>query len=120
MRCLAALPALLSMLLALPALAETRWLGCKYTDISGKSQAFFLAFDDQRNIAQLLDEDRLVDGTNTFINFQSLRTRFPAFVLTYNRNDGTLMLSPQTGPVVSGLLHGDCRRTPPPPGAPKG
>lgn len=112
--------ALLSLSLAGPALAEPRWLVCKFTDLHGKSQGFYMKFDEQRNIAELLDEGRLIEGTNTFINYQAIRTRFPEFVLNYNRNDGALNVSPQAGAIVSGMLHGECRRAPPPPDAPKG
>ena len=56
-----------------------------------------------------------VSGTGTTINFQSLRTRFPPFNVTYNRNDGALSVSPAG---TGGILHGDCRRSAPPPGAP--
>ena len=61
--------------------------------------------------------DSLVEGTSTSINFQSLRTRFPQFNVTYNRNDGALAVSSTTGG-LGGLMTGDCRRAPPPPGAP--
>jgi hypothetical protein len=105
-------------LLSGPALAEPRWLSCKYTDISGKGQTFQLVFDDLRGIASLFDAGAgaLVEGSDTSINFQSLRTRFPAFSITYNRNDGALAVTPPSG----GILHGECRRSPPPPGAPSG
>ena len=65
-----------------PAMAESRWLACKYTDTSGKAQNFFMVFDDLRNIASLLDAGTLVEGTNTGISFQALRTRFPQFAIT--------------------------------------
>jgi hypothetical protein len=99
-----------------PALAEPRWLACKFTDTSGKPQTFQMVFDDLRGIAALLDGTALVDGTSTTINFQSLRTRFPLFNITYNRNDGALAVSSTGG--LGGLQTGDCRRSPPPPGAP--
>lgn len=98
-----------------PALAEPRWLACKFTDTSGKSQTFFMVFDDLRGTAALYDGYSLVEGTGTTTNFQSLRTRFPPFNVTYNRNDGALAVSPVG---VGGILHGECRRSAPPPGAP--
>ena len=107
----------LLVMLALPALAEPRWLSCKYTDTSGKSESFFMVFDDLRGTAALLDAGGLIDGSGTTVNFQSLRTRFPAFNVTYNRNDGALAVSSTGG--LGGLMHGECRRTAPPPGAPQ-
>ncbi len=102
-------------LLSHPALAESRWLACKFNDTTGKAQNFVMVFDDLRGTAALLDAGGLVEGTSTTINFQSLRTRFPQFNVTYNRNDGALAVSPVG---VGGLLHGECRRSAPPPGAP--
>jgi hypothetical protein len=96
------------------ALAEPRWLGCKIKDRSGKEQVFAMVFDDLRNVAYLLEPGRLVEGSGTSITFQALRTRFPDFALTYNRNDGALSVTPPTG----GLMSGECRRIAPPPGAP--
>jgi hypothetical protein len=101
-------------LLSRPALAEPRWLACKFT-ASGKEQNFHMVFDDLRGTAALFDGASLIEGTSTSINFQALRTRFPQFNLTYNRNDGALAISPAG---TGGLLHGECRRAPPPPGAP--
>jgi len=100
-----------------PALAEPRWLACKFNDTSGKTQNFHIVFDDIRGTASLFDEGSLTEGVGTTINFQSLRTRFPQFNITYNRNDGALSLSP-TGGGLGGLLTGECRRSAPPPGAP--
>lgn len=100
-------------LLSQPALAEPRWLACKF-NAGGKEQNFHIVFDDMRGTAALLDGGSLVEGTSTSINFQSMRTRFPQFNITYNRNDGALAVSPVTG----GLMNGECRRSPPPPGAP--
>jgi len=96
-----------------PALAESRWLACKFNDTSGKAQNFVMVFDDMRGTAALFDGYSLIEGTGTTINFQSLRTRFPPFNVTYNRNDGALALSPVG---VGGILHGECRRSAPPPG----
>lgn len=101
--------------LSRPALAEPRWLACKFNDTTGKSQNFVMVFDDLRGTAALFDGYSLIDGASTTINFQSLRTRFPQFNVTYNRNDGALALSPVG---VGGLLHGECRRSAAPPGAP--
>jgi len=98
-----------------PALAESRWLACKFNDTTGKAQNFVMVFDDLRGTAALFDGSSLVEGTGTTINFQALRTRFPPFNVTYNRNDGALAVSPVG---VGGILHGECRRTAPPPGAP--
>ena len=102
-------------LLSCPALAEPRWLACKFNDTSGKAQNFVMVFDDLRGTAALFDGYSLIDGAGTTINFQALRTRFPPFNVTYNRNDGALAVSPIG---VGGLLHGECRRSAPPPGAP--
>ena len=78
------------MVLARPALAEPRWLACKYTDIAGKTQTFHMVFDDLRNTACFFDDEigAVVEGTGTSTTFQAVRTRFPQFILTYNRNDG--------------------------------
>jgi hypothetical protein len=103
--------------LSRPAMAEPRWLACKYGDTNGKAQTFFMVFDDLRNVASLLDAGTLVEGADTGITFQALRTRFPQFTITYNRNDGALALTPLAG--YGGILTGECRRSPPPPGAPK-
>jgi hypothetical protein len=102
-------------LLSRPALAEPRWLACKFNDTSGKAQNFVMVFDDIRSTAALFDGYSLIEGASTTINFQALRTRFPQFHVTYNRNDGALAISPAG---TGGILHGDCRRSPPPPGAP--
>ena len=102
--------------LARPAMAEPRWLACKYTDTSGKAQNFFMVFDDLRSTASLLDAGTLVEGTNTGVTFQALRTRFPQFTITYNRNDGALAVTPVAG--FGGILTGECRRSSPPPGSP--
>ncbi len=109
--------AALFVLLSGPALAEPRWLGCKFTDISGKQQNFVMVFDDIRLTAALLDGPALVEGAGTSINFQSLRTRFPQYNVTYNRNDGSLSLSLTGG--MGGILTGECRRISQPPGAPQ-
>ena len=101
-------------LLSQPALAEPRWLACKFI-ASGKEQNFHMVFDDRRGTAALFDGASLIEGTGTSINFQSLRTRFPQFNVTYNRNDGALSVSPVG---TGGMLHGECRRSAPPPGAP--
>jgi hypothetical protein len=101
--------------LSRPALAEPRWLACKFNDTSGKAQNFVMVFDDIRSTAALFDGYSLIEGASTTINFQALRTRFPQFHVTYNRNDGALALSPVG---VGGILHGECRRSAPPPGAP--
>lgn len=106
----------LLVLLARPAWAEPRWLACKFNDTAGRSQNFLMVFDDIRGTAALFDGAAYIEGTDTSVNFQSLRTRFPAFGLTYNRNDGALSLS-MIGS-IAGLLTGECRRTAPPQGAP--
>ena len=102
-------------LLSHPALAEPRWLACKFNDTSGKAQNFVMVFDDMRGTAALFDGASLIEGASTSITFQALRTRFPGFHVTYNRTDGALALSPVG---VGGILHGECRRSAPPPGAP--
>ncbi|HYI04783.1 MAG TPA: hypothetical protein VD858_07820 [Reyranella sp.] len=106
---------MLLALLSRPALAEPRWLACKFNDIGGKAQNFVMVFDDLRGTAALFDGYSLIDGASTTITFQALRTRFPQFNVTYNRNDGALAVSPIG---VGGILHGECRRSAPPPGAP--
>ncbi|MFO1080977.1 MAG: hypothetical protein U1E23_10165 [Reyranellaceae bacterium] len=93
--------------------AEERWLGCRFME-SGKPRTFVMVFDDLRGIASLLEGGSLVAGAGTTINYQSLRTRFPDFGVTYSRNDGSLSVSPQTG----GLVSGECRRITAPAGAP--
>ncbi len=100
-----------------PAVAEPRWLACKYADGRGATHNFFMVFDDLRNTASLLEDGQLVEGTGTGITFQALRSRFPMFMVTYNRNDGALSLTPMQG--GGGLLQGECRRAAPPPGAPR-
>src|SRR5262245_4717333 len=119
MRGTAIAAAMVMVLLAGPARAEPRWLACKFNDTGGKTRNFHMVFDDLRGTAALFDAGALVEGTNTSINFQSLRTRFPQFILTYNRNDGALAVSPTSGG-LGGILSGECRRSPPPPGAPPG
>ena len=109
--------AVLLAVLSRPALAEPRWLACKFNDTSGKPQNFVMVFDDMRGTAALFDAGSLVEGTSTSINFQSLRTRFPQFNVTYNRNDGALAVSSTTGG-LGGIMTGDCRRAAPPSGAP--
>lgn len=101
-----------------PALAESRWLACKFTDQLGAARNFFMVFDDLRGTASLFDAGTLIEGSGTSINFQSIRTRFPTFALTYNRNDGVLAVSPLEAS-YGGILRGECRRTAPPPGAPQ-
>lgn len=103
--------------LSVPALAEQRWLACRYNDGRGASHTFSMVFDDLRSTASLLEDGALVEGTSTSITFQALRTSFPGFVVTYNRNDGSLSLTPTQG--SGGLLRGECRRSAPPPGAPR-
>lgn len=103
---------------AQPVRAESRWLTCKFTDQLAATRNFFMVFDDLRNTASLFDAGSLIEGTDTSINFQSIRTRFPTFALTYNRNDGALAVSPLEA-TYGGILRGECRRTAPPPGAPR-
>ena len=102
-----------------PAAAETRWLACKYTDAKGAAQTISMMFDESRNVAALFENGQMVDGANTTITFQSLRSRFPSYILIYNRNDGALSVTPLGGAYATGMLRGECRRSPPPPGAPK-
>ena len=118
--------ALLALLLlaatALPAAADTRWLVCKYNDNQGKAQGFHMMFDEDRNITGLFDPalGTLTEGRSTFINFQLIRTRFPDYSLTYNRNNGNLAVSLSGGGAIpTGLVQGECRRSAPPPGAPR-
>jgi hypothetical protein len=101
-----------------PVLAEPRWLACKFTDQGGVVRNFHMVFDDLRGTASVFDAGSLVEGSGTTINFQSIRSRFPAFALTYNRNDGALAIVAEG--TYGGILKGDCRRSPPPPGAPAG
>lgn len=113
---------LLLAVTAVPAAAETRWLGCKFNDHQGKPQSFHMMFDEDRNLTAIFDPalGTMTEGTGTFINFQLIRTRFPDFSLTYNRNNGTLALSLISGTSIpAGLVQGECRRSLPPPGAPR-
>ena len=96
-------------IVASPALAEPRWLACKFTDAGGVVRNFHMVFDDLRSTASLFDAGQLVEGSGTTINYQSIRSRFPAFALTYNRNDGALAISAEGS--YGGLLKGDCRRS---------
>lgn len=102
-----------------PALAETRWLACKFTDHQATARNFYMSFDDIRNTAALFDGISMIDGANTIITYQALRTRFPAFTVTYNRNDGALSITAVKG-TYGGTFAGECRRSLPPPGAPAG
>lgn len=97
-----------------PAMAEPRWLACKFNDTSGNEQSFSMVFDDRRGTASLLDGVALIEGQDTSTTFQAVRTRFPQFILTYNRNDGALSVTPTAGG-LGGILTGECRRIPPPP-----
>ena len=80
---------------------------------------FHMMFDDMRNTAALFEAGSLVEGTGTTTTYQALRTRFPAFTVTYNRNDGALAITAVEG-TYGGTFNGECRRSPPPPGAPAG
>jgi hypothetical protein len=111
--------AMLAAAFAMPALAEQRWLACKFTDQTATARNFFMMFDDIRNTASLFDGSGLVEGSSTSITFQALRTRFPNFAVTYNRNDGALAVTGIAG-TYGGSFAGECRRSPPPPGVPAG
>src|SRR3954470_20175556 len=52
-----------------PALAEPRWLGCKFADGRGSTHNFSMVFDDLRGTAAVLEEGQLIEGTNTSITF---------------------------------------------------
>ena len=114
MRVVAIAAAAIIVLSAWPATAEPRWLGCKFSVRAGPEQTFQMVFDDLRNTAYLFDAGLLVEGAGTSITYQALRTRFPSFSLTYNRNDGGLAVTPPTG----GIMSGECRRIAQPQGAP--
>ncbi len=103
--------------LSAPASAEQRWLTCKVTDQRGQERNFFMVFDDRRNTAGVWDGVELIEGVDTAITFQAVRTRFPQFSATYNRNDGALSMTP-IGSNYGGLLNGVCRRSAPPPNLP--
>jgi hypothetical protein len=103
---------------ATPVLAEPRWLACKFTDHEGGVRTFDMVFDDLRGTASILTAGTLTEGVGTSINFQSIRSRFPTFALTYNRNNGDLAVSP-LDVSYGGILRGQCRRGPPPAGAPR-
>ena len=109
--------AALAAAIASPARAEPRWLACKFTDHTATVRNFFMVFDDLRNTAALFDGVGLIEGSNTSITFQALRSRFPKFTVTYNRNDGALAITAVEG-TYGGTFNGDCRRSPPPAGAP--
>lgn len=102
---------------ASPTLAESRWLACKVTDQGGQVRNFAVVFDDRRNTAGIWDGTAMLEGTDVAITFQALRARFPTFSVTYNRNDGAFSMTP-LGANYGGLLHGECRRSVPPPGVP--
>ena len=104
-------------LLSRAAWAEPRWLACKFNDAAGKATNFHMVFDDIRGTAALFDGVDLIEGTSTSINFQSLRTRFPQYNITYNRNDGALAISLTGG--LGGILTGECRRSAAPANAPR-
>jgi hypothetical protein len=103
--------------LAHPAMAEPRWLACKVTDQGGQVRNFSVVFDDRRNTVGVWDGTSMAEGTSVVITFQALRATFPNFSMTYNRNDGAYSMTP-LGANYGGLLHGECRRSPPPPGVP--
>lgn len=109
--------AALAATVASPAWAEPRWLACKFTDHTATVRNFFMVFDDIRNTAALFDGSGLIEGSSTSITFQALRSRFPKFTVTYNRNDGALAITAVEG-TYGGTFNGECRRSPPPPGAP--
>ena len=102
-----------------PARAEPRWLACKVTDQGGQLRNFSVVFDDRRNTVGVWDGSSMAEGTSVVITFQALRATFPNFSMTYNRNDGAYSMTP-LGANYGGLLHGECRRSLPPPGAPAG
>ena len=102
-----------------PALAETRWLVCKFTDQTAKARNFYMSFDDIRSTAALFDGTGMIEGTGTNITYQALRSRFPSFTVTYNRNNGALAITDVPG-TYGGTFNGECRRSLPPPGAPAG
>lgn len=104
---------------ASPVLAEQRWLACKFNDQTGTARNFYMMFDDIRSTASVFDGVGMVEGTGTNITFQALRTRFPTFTVTYNRNNGALAITDVPG-TYGGTFSGECRRSPPPPGAPAG
>ena len=64
-----------------PAVADARWLACRFTDPKATVRNFHMVFDDIRNTAALFEAGSLVQGTGTSITFQSLRTRFPTFTV---------------------------------------
>jgi hypothetical protein len=104
---------------AAQASAEVRWLTCKYTH-GGQERSLAVAFDESRNLAAIFDDGQLVEGNGTLVTFQAIRSRFPRFTMTYNRNDGALALAMIGGSgFTAGLVHGECRRSNPPPGAPR-
>ena len=100
-----------------PAWAEPRWLACKVTDQGGQVRNFSVVFDDRRNTVGVWDGSSMAEGTSVVITFQALRATFPNFSMTYNRNDGAYSMTP-LGANYGGLLHGECRRSLPPPGVP--
>ncbi len=103
--------------IATPASAEPRWLACKVTDQGGQVRNFSVVFDDRRNTVGVWDGTSMAEGTSVAITFQALRATFPNFSMTYNRNDGACSMTP-LGANYGGLLHGECRRSLPPPGVP--
>jgi hypothetical protein len=115
----ATLAAALAVLSVAEALADTRWLSCRYTQ-GGEQRQLAVMFDETRNLAAIFQDGLLTEGTATSITFQAIRSRFPGFFLTYNRNDGSLALAlTGGGGFTAGIVHGECRRANPPPGAPR-
>ena len=110
--------AVMAVAVARPASAEPRWLACKVTDQGGQVRNFSVVFDDRRNTVGVWDGNSMAEGTSVVITFQALRATFPKFSMTYNRNDGAFSMTP-LGANYGGLLHGDCRRSLPPPGVPE-
>ena len=111
--------AVMAVAVARPASAEPRWLACKVTDQGGQVRNFSVVFDDRRNTVGVWDGNSMAEGTSVVITFQALRATFPKFSMTYNRNDGAFSMTP-LGANYGGLLHGECRRSLPPPGVPEG
>ncbi len=103
---------MLLALLSRPALAEPRWLACKFNDAGGKVQNFVMVFDDMRGTAALFDGYSLVDGASTTITFQALRTASRSSTSPTTGTTGRLR-SRRSAWAAS--CTGECRRSSPPP-----
>jgi hypothetical protein len=81
-----------------------------------KAQNFFMVFDDLHSTASLLDAGTLVKAPTPASPSRRCAPASRNLPSPNNRNDGVLALTPLAG--YGGILTGECRRSPPPPGTP--